>query len=269
MTLSEKNLDNSLVRFQSKSLPLTTSRLDQINPKPIEKAKHLPAVLSMLMIAAVAGCSGSDGVEELVTFDNIAHALGEFERSMVFIDSAWQRYMSGALEAISDDAKEGSLLFFTSVADGGAGCSACHNGPLFSDGGHHTVAFPQAGPGKGDGNNDDFGRERETGDEVHRYQFRTPSLLNIAQTAPYGHTGAYQTLHDVVRHYVNPNTALDDFFDRGGLCGTPQYQVVADCELLYPDNERNSSLALAKLNEERRAGLSLFQSPRLNNTQVN
>lgn len=230
---------------------------------------ELPANNWLAEFQEAFGVSSSS--EALVTFDNIAHALGEYERSMVFVDSAWRRYLEGDLDAVSDDVKEGALSFFTSVDDGGAGCAACHNGALFSDSGAHNVAFPQAGPGKGDGadSDDDFGRERETGDAAHRYQFRTPSLLNVAQTAPYGHSGAYQTLSDVVRHYVNPDSAVDGFFDRGGLCGTPQYQVVAGCETLYPNNERNSLLALDKLDAERRAGTSRFQSPRLNNAEVN
>lgn len=212
---------------------------------------------------------GSTGTAEtLVTFDNIALALGEYERSMVFIQSPWREYVDGDLDALTEQEKSGAQLFFTSAEDGGAGCAACHNGKLFSDGRHHNVAFPQAGPGKGDTNDDDFGRERETGNTDHRYQFRTASLLNIAQTAPYGHSGSYQTLEEVVRHYVNPRQAIDDFFDRGGICGVPQFQEVNNCLSLYPNNEDNSALALDKLNSDRQDGSSLFTSPRLNNNEV-
>ncbi|MCG8611135.1 MAG: hypothetical protein MI864_11415, partial [Pseudomonadales bacterium] len=206
--------------------------------------------------------------EDLITFDNIAFALGEYERSMVFDNTPWSRYTAGDLNAINEAAKQGARLFFTPVAQGGAGCGACHNGPLFSDGQHHNVAFPHIGPGKGDGNNDDFGRERETGDPVDRYRFRTPSLLNIATTAPYGRTGVYTSLQQVVRHYVNPQRSVQTLFDRGGACSLPQYRNVDDCELLYPENEANSILALQKLQQERQQGISRFQSPRLDNQQV-
>ncbi len=210
----------------------------------------------------------SADAESLVTFDAIAQAIGEYERSMVFIDSPWRQYLEGDLDALSEDAKAGALLFFTPVAQGGAGCGACHNGPLFSDGQHHTLAFPQAGPGAGDADNDDFARERETGNSDDRYRFRTPSLLNIAQTAPYGHAGVYESLTEVVRHYVNPGRAVNDFFNSGGLCGNAQFADVDDCESLYPDNEANSAKALAKLQQEIDAGTTRFQPPRLNNTEV-
>jgi cytochrome c peroxidase len=210
----------------------------------------------------------SSTAEELITFDNIAFAIGEYERSMVFIQSPWQNYVEGDLAALNEQEKSGAQLFFTPVSDGGAGCVVCHNGKLLSDGLHHNIAFPQVGPGKGNTNNDDFGRERETGDADHRYQFRTASLLNIAQTAPYGHNGSYQNLEEVVRHYINPNRAVENFFDRGGVCSLPQFRDVENCNSLYPNNETNSTLALNKLNDERRDQRTLFESPRLNDNEV-
>lgn len=202
--------------------------------------------------------------QTLITFDNIALALGEYQRSMVFVDTPWQNYIDGDLAALSDQQKQGAILFFTNVNQGGAGCANCHNGPLFSDSQHHTVAFPQIGPGKGDTNNDDFGRERETGNSEDRYRFRTPSLLNIVQTAPYGHTGAYANLRDVIRHYVNPRGAIDDFFGQGGWCQLQQFEDIDNCENLYPYAQTNSERALDKLGDERRSNTSLFQSPNLN-----
>jgi cytochrome c peroxidase len=204
----------------------------------------------------------------LITFENIAEAIGEYERSMVFISSPWRDYLDGDLSAMDDQEKAGAELFFSGVDEGGAGCGSCHNGPLLSDGQHHVVAFPHAGPGKGDTNDDDFGRERETGDAADRYSFRTPSLLNIGATGPYGHTGVYQSLEDVVRHYVNPNRAVSDFFNRGGICNTPQYRNVENCQSLYPNNADNSQLALNKLQQERNDGVSRFESPRLNNMEI-
>lgn len=212
----------------------------------------------------------AESAQALITFDNIAFAIGEYERSMIFTNNPWSAYVQGDLTAITEEQKQGAMLFFTAVEDGGAGCSNCHSGTLFSDGRHHTVAFPQTGPGKGDGENgdDDFGRERETSDPADRYRFRTPSLLNVAVTAPYGHTGAYQTLEQVVRHYTNPIAEVDNFFRDGGICALPQFQTVEDCESLYPNNEANSQLALAKLGDELAQGVSLFQPPRLTPEQM-
>lgn len=201
---------------------------------------------------------------ELVTFDNIAHAIGEYERSATFADHDFARYVAGDTDALSIQQKRGAILFFTPADQGGGGCAGCHAGDLFSDGEHSLVAFPQIGPGKGDGQGDDFGRERETGSIDDRYRFRTPSLLNVATTAPYGHAGAYETLGEVLRHYNNPRGTVDGFFERGGWCDLEQFDDLADCETLYPDAEAASDLALATLRRERNQGNARFEQTNLN-----
>ena len=51
---------------------------------------------------------------------------------------------------------------------------------------------------------DDFGRERVPGDPADRYRFRTPTLRNVALTAPYGHSGCYNSLRAIeVRDSLN------------------------------------------------------------------
>ena len=97
-----------------------------------------------------------------------------------------------------------------------------------------------------------FGRFRETGNANDIYHFRTPSLLNVEMTAPYGHAGAYGTLEEMVRHYNNPNGSVDDYFDNSEWCDLPQFSGVTNCENLYSRNHTSS--ALAQLNRERRAG---------------
>lgn len=197
--------------------------------------------------------NSSASAEVLVTFDNMAKAIGEYERSMVFTNNAWKHYVQGDLGALTQEQKAGALLFFTPPAQGGAGCSGCHSGDLFSDGLHHTVAFPQIGPGTGDGLDDDFGRERETADPRDRYRFRTPSLLNVEVTAPYGHDGVFRNLAEVVRHYANPGTSVDAFFASGGWCHLRQFQSLPNCQSLYPNAEANSRAALRKLRQDRLA----------------
>lgn len=210
----------------------------------------------------------SSTAEELITFDHIAEAIGEYERSQLFVNNPWRDYMAGDLEAISDAAKRGARLFFSRPQDGGAGCAACHNGPAFTDEDFHTVAFPMIGHGKGDGVDaaDDFGRERETGDARDRYAFRTPSLLNVALTAPYGRTGSYETLNDVLRHYDNPTNAVGDFFDDGGWCQLRQFADLpaAECAALYPQARANSEAALLKLQQDRAANRSRLPNVNLN-----
>lgn len=212
--------------------------------------------------------SSAEDARSLVTFNNIAFALGEFERSMTFTNNPWKNYIEGNLSALTEQQKSGAQLFFNPPEQGGANCVACHAGDFFTDEKHHTVAFPQFGPGKGNLNNDDFARARETGNDADRYRFRTPSLLNIATTSPYGHAGTYQSLHEVVRHYINPRGSVDNFFNRGGACHLNQFNDIINCDNLYPDSQNNSNLALTKLDQERRERNSLLRPIRLNNTQV-
>jgi len=214
--------------------------------------------------------NSSADTEDLVTFENTAEAIGEYERSMVFINSPWRNYLDGDISVLTEQQKQGALLFFNAPADGGAGCSACHSGPLLSDERHNNVAFPQIGVGKGDGGNsdDDFGRERVTGDAVDRYNFRTPSLLNITATAPYGHAGTFDSLERVVRHYNNPSRSIDDYADDNEWCQLAQFDNIASCTSLYPNVRTNGELALDKLNEERRDGTSRLPNINLNDDEV-
>lgn len=208
--------------------------------------------------------------EVLVTFENTVEAIGEYERSMVFINSPWRNYLDGDITALTEQQKQGALLFFSGPQEGGTGCSACHSGPLLSDEEHNNVAFPQIGVGKGDGNNgdDDFGREGVTGDAQDRYNFRTPSLLNIAVTAPYGHAGTFDSLERVVRHYDNPSRSIDDYADDSEWCQLAQFDNIANCTGLYPNVRSNGELALDKLSEERQNETSSLPNINLNNDEI-
>ncbi len=120
-------------------------------------------------------------------------------------DSAFDRHMRGEAE-LSGAALRGMELFY-----GAAGCGGCHSGRFQTDHGFHAIAMPQIGPGKAgrfEAHHRDEGRLRVTGDPADAYRFRTPSLRNVTLTAPYGHSGAYAELEDVVRHHLDPVGAL-------------------------------------------------------------
>jgi len=195
----------------------------------------------------------SGTAQELITFDNIALALAEYERSATFTDTPWNRYVRGDAAAISAPAKEGALMFFRTTAEGGAACAQCHSGDTFTDERHHALGFPQIGPGKGDGTSsrDDFGRGRESGVESDRYRFRTPSLLNVELTAPYGHAGAYIDLETVFGHYVVPDNIVGDYLGGAAWCRLPQFQGVSDCATMFPAAADLTRAALAKMNADR------------------
>jgi cytochrome c peroxidase len=150
-----------------------------------------------------------------ITHMRIAEAIGEYERSQVFVSSPWKAFVEGDKNAISESAKRGGIKFFSSIENGGANCTSCHSGDFFTDEQYHVLASPQIGRGKGDNNgtlgNDDFGRFRESGVAADMYRFRTPSLLNVEVTGPWGHAGAYTTLENMVRHMLNPGEAVANY----------------------------------------------------------
>ena len=182
--------------------------------------------------------------EQLITFDNIALAIGEYQRSMVFVDTPWKAYVQGDNDAISDSAKRGALLFFGDLNPGLA-CDQCHSGDFFTDERQTITGFPQTGPGKGDGasGDQDFGREQQTGNLSDRFMFRTPTLLNLQATAPYSHTGTY-SFEDAGQHYFLPEDTFDNRFPGGSLCRVPQFATHPDCAALYPNTVANSEAAL-------------------------
>lgn len=171
-----------------------------------EGAAELQAPEYWLQQFRVAFNQPDASAESLITEQNIAFLLGEYQRSQVFANNPWSQYVAGDDYALSDSAKRGALLFYRSKSEGGASCVSCHSGDFFTDEDFYNLAMPQMGRGKEEGSDEskDFGRFRETKQEKHRFAFRTPSLLNVEVTGPWSHAGAYTTLEGVIRHHVDP-----------------------------------------------------------------
>lgn len=149
---------------------------------------------------------------ETITPVQIATAIAAFERQLVFTDSAWDDYIDGDDDALTEQQKRGALLFYGALNDA-VNCAICHTGDSFTDLQYHNLLVPQIGPGKGNGvsRREDWGRANVTFDWRDRYQFRTAPLRNVALTAPYFHTGAYQTLEDVIWHHADVWTWAQDY----------------------------------------------------------
>lgn len=104
---------------------------------------------------------------------------------------------------MSESAIRGRKLYFSAKAN----CAACHVGANFTDEKYHNlgVGMTAAKP--------DLGREVVTGNAADRGAFKTPTLRNVALTAPYMHDGSQKTLEEVVEWYVkggHPNPNLSD-----------------------------------------------------------
>lgn len=144
----------------------------------------------------------------LATPFKIQNALASYVRSLNKFSSNFDEYMRGDKTKLSLEEKQGFNLFM-----GKAKCGACHFTPLFNGTAppkfDHTEAEVLGVPTKPDTVNAkvdaDLGRYALNKYEQYRFAFKTPTLRNIAKTAPYMHNGAYQTLEQVL-----------DFYNRGG-----------------------------------------------------
>ena len=132
---------------------------------------------------------------EGVTLVNITKAFAAFERAIVAVNSPYDQYLAGDLNALTDDQKEGLLLF-----NGKARCSNCHFGPMLSDYDFHTMGIPENPLSP---NNPDMGKDDE-------YKFRTPTLRNVSITGPYMHNGMMSSLKDVVEFLNNGVSANEN-----------------------------------------------------------
>jgi cytochrome c peroxidase len=128
--------------------------------------------------------------------ERIALALEQFVLTLTHFRSRFDLSTQGKA-SLSDQERRGLELFMTEneprMGQRGADCFHCHGGPLFTDHQFHDNGLDLVPS--------DPGRARVTGRNADRGKFVTPTLRNIAQTAPYMHDGRFQTLEAVVRHY--------------------------------------------------------------------
>ncbi|MGB0497766.1 MAG: cytochrome-c peroxidase [Rubricella sp.] len=181
----------------------TNDRIDYAWPILADRVRAIPAYVEMF-----EGAFGDvDGAGD-ITIVHIANAIGEFiNGEWQSFDSPYDRYLAGDETALDPAQIRGMDLFF-----GEAGCAACHSGPLLTDGRFHALALPHYGPGRTrrfDPYARDVGRMGESDALEDAYRFRTPSLRNVALTAPYGHNGAYRTLEEMIRHILDPRAGFD------------------------------------------------------------
>jgi cytochrome c peroxidase len=139
-------------------------------------------------------------------FEHAANALAAYQAQVfTFNDSPFDRYLAGKKDALSDEAKQGALVFYI-----GTRCSACHFGPLMGSRTFAATGTAQVGPGVGGDAPLDRGMSAQFVGQT-RFIFRVPPLRNVELSAPYMHAGAYPTLESVVRHYTNVEKAVRSY----------------------------------------------------------
>lgn len=144
-----------------------------------------------------------------IAFTDISNAIAVFMGYEWRSDTAPFDAVIRGEAKLSGDEAAGIRLFY-----GKAGCATCHSGPFLTDHSFHAMGAPQIGPGKAasfQNHHRDEGRALVTGAAEDMYAFRTPSLRNVALTAPYGHAGGHADLAAFVAAHADPVDGLAQF----------------------------------------------------------
>ena len=165
---------------------------------PIEMGHTLPGMVSGLKNLKGYGpmFQTAFGSEE-ITADRVAQAIATYERTVISGNAPYDRYVAGDKTAMSPSAVRG-LAIFSDAKRGN--CLTCHAGFNFTDESYHNLGVGMDKP------TPDLGRYAITKADTDRGAFKTPTLRNIKETAPYLHDGSEATLAAVV-----------EFYDRGGV----------------------------------------------------
>jgi cytochrome c peroxidase len=149
--------------------------------------------------------------DQAISGRRVQTTLAAFVRSLIAVDSRFDRAVRGDIPALSGAERRGFNLFM-----GKAACGTCHFAPTFGgslppallESEPEVIGVPARAVTAGAVVDPDPGVEGFDHAPIHRHAFKTPSLRNVALTAPYMHNGVYRTLEQVV-----------DFYDRGGGAG--------------------------------------------------
>jgi cytochrome c peroxidase len=131
------------------------------------------------------------GEKNPVTYDNLARAIGAFERQLV-TPSRWDQFLGGGKDALSAEEKAGFKLFARS------GCGSCHAGAYLGGSMYQKMGVVKPYP-----DTSDPGRMKVTRNEKDKFHFKVPSLRNIARTSPYLHNGKVKTLDETIAVMAN------------------------------------------------------------------
>jgi cytochrome c peroxidase len=165
---------------------------------PIEMHQSLTNLVKKLMDAKdyAALFTTAFGSPE-ITAEKISLALENYLLTLTSFDAKFDRVLRSE-EKFTTEEQRGFELFSTEYdprrGQFGADCFHCHGGPLFQ-----SQSFANNGLDETFG---DLGRGKITGKKSDDGKFSTPSLRNVALTAPYMHDGRFQTLEAVVEHYA-------------------------------------------------------------------
>lgn len=200
-----------------------------------------------LAFTALFGAQLFDSAEHV--YEALKESIAAFEKTDFFspFDSKYDRYLKGDYR-LSDQEELGMTLFFSQQF---TNCNACHllnKRPLaqnepFSDYRYHNIGIPinkaLRAANKSEQNYQDIGllNNPHVNDEQHKGKFKTPSLRNVAVTAPYMHNGVFQNLDTVIAFYNQYNSKK------------PENKINPETNRQWEAPEINANLALDELSK--------------------
>jgi cytochrome c peroxidase len=178
---------------------------------PVEMAHSLTGIVAQLQKDASYRDEFKQawGTDE-ITIDMVTKSIASFERTVLSGDSPFDRfYYGGDKNALSASAQRGMKVFQNPKR---GNCAVCHtmgkNYALFTDNKFHNIGIGADTRGEFT----DTGRFSQTKNVADMGAFKTPTLRNCTQTAPYMHDGSMPDLKSVIDHYIgggNSNPHLD------------------------------------------------------------
>ncbi|ADB37045.1 cytochrome-c peroxidase [Spirosoma linguale] len=165
-------------------------------------------VVSKLATSAAYRKMFAEAFPNGLTAPAVRNSLAAYIRSLTRLNARPDRYLRGDSVALSEEEKRGFNLFL-----GKARCATCHFFPIFNGFAppHYEkteseiIGVPRSPKTRNARLDTDVGKFGTYQKNIHRFAFKTPTVRNVALTAPYMHNGVYKTLEQVV-----------DFYNRGG-----------------------------------------------------
>lgn len=190
--------------------------------------------------------SFADSSQPPVNELRIKQAIAAYERSLIALNSRFDRFMRGDTAALSATEKHGFNLYM-----GKAKCGTCHFAPLFNGTvppvylrtEQEVIGVPREAKTSNARIDSDIGRFALNGYAAHKYAFKTPTVRNSSLTAPYMHNGVYATLEEVM-----------DFYNRGGGLGIGirelEHQTLSPEPLRLTHTEQQAIIAFLRSLED-------------------
>ena len=144
---------------------------------------------------------------EEISIEKAAMAMASFSRTLLSSNSKFDQYLVGNVN-LSASEQRGYEIFNSERGD----CFHCHSSPLMTDLSFHNIGLETKFANH-------LGRFEVTGNTADVGSFKTPTLRNIALTAPYMHDDRFKTLEEVIDHYdqgVLPSPVLDPIMTKPG-----------------------------------------------------